>query len=91
MLRASGIFMESVAGRMYAGDTLGADASGPYAHNAAGVQGWTARVRALVLPPGGSPVETTPRLKMSPKRYPVAGMVVPFELDAEQPASVHLL
>jgi len=90
MLRAPGIFMESVAGHLYPGDT-GTDGTGPYAHNGAGRLGWTDHVRALVLPPGQRSVATRPRLEMTPKRYPIAGMVVPFEIDAETPTVVRLL
>jgi hypothetical protein len=88
MIRANGIFMESVAGRTYW--DAGTD-GGTYVHNAAGRQSWDGRPRALVLRPGKPPLETFPQLKLTPKKYAVAGMIVPFELDADDARVARIL
>jgi hypothetical protein len=86
-IRAQALVMESVAGiARYEG---GQDGGTSYS-NAAGIMPWKARTRMLVPLPGQAPVQIWPTVRMSRKKYTVAGTALPVTLDPAQPRSARV-
>jgi hypothetical protein len=83
MVSAQAIVMESVAGIEHQ-DVHGA----VEVRNAVGILPWKARARMLVLVSGEAPMQVSPNLRMSSKKYAVAGTILPVTLDPGLPESV---
>lgn len=88
-IRAEGLVMESVAGIEH-DDAGSADDDGGTVRNAAGILPWKARTRMLVLLPGHAPIQVWPKVRMSNKKYTVAGTTLPVTLDPGVPDSARI-
>jgi hypothetical protein len=86
-IRTEGLVMESVAGIVR--ESVGPD-SGVDVRNAAGIVPWKARTRMLVPLPGRTPVQIWPKVRMSSKKYTVAGTALPVTLDPDDPKSARI-
>jgi hypothetical protein len=86
-IRADGLVMESVAGIEH--EDAGPD-GGVTIRNAAGIIPWKARTRVLVPLSGQAPIQIWPKVRMSSKKYTVAGTVLPVTLDPANPDSARI-